>query len=153
MNKNRNIFIDNITPEALSQELDGIFPYKALSSNDGGSIFQGPALRDIPLLNKAWDGSPITINRVSREAIKINEYRLTIAVATQPSSFSKFMKENGDKARGSGFLARALLTYPQSTQGTRTLDYSDLEHKEYPRLIEFQNKLYNTLKQVGANHE
>jgi putative DNA primase/helicase len=44
---------------------------------------------------------------------------LTIGLQVQEATLREFIKGTGDLARGTGFFARCLLAWPESTQGTR----------------------------------
>lgn len=88
--------------------------------DEAGRIFNSSIVDDLGLLNKLWDARSITVDRRSG-SFCVREPRATISWMVQPAIFSKYMDRKGECARGIGFLARSLVSYPQSTQGTRFL--------------------------------
>lgn len=89
-----------------------------LSEDEAGRIFSSRLVEDLGLMNKLWDGRTVTVDRVNR-SFQVTSPRSTISWMVQPHVFSKFMERKGDEARGIGFLARCLVSFPVSTQGTR----------------------------------
>lgn len=91
-----------------------------LIEDEAGRIFNSRIVDDLGLLNKVWDARSVTVDRRSG-SFCVREPRATISWMVQPAIFSKYMDRKGESARGIGFLARCLVSYPQSTQGTRFL--------------------------------
>ncbi len=89
-----------------------------LIEDEAGRIFNSRLLDDLGLLNKVWDGRNVTVDRRS-ESFFVAGPRATISWMVQPHIFNKYMERKGDAARGIGFFARCLVSYPQSNQGWR----------------------------------
>jgi len=120
---NRLIFRD-ATSEAITQHYLDAGPSAGLISNEGGSVLEGHAIRNLSQLNEIWDGQGIRVDRVGRPRVHISNARLTISLQVQPSVFEIYMKKRGENSRGGGFLARTLYCFPESTIGTRRLEIS-----------------------------
>lgn len=111
------------TPEAL---IDGLDAWKSggVLSAEAGAILGGhamgdSAMRNLATLNVLWSGESIRQDRRSRPSINIEGARLTVGLQVQEATLREFIKGTGDLARGTGFFARCLLSWPDSTQGTR----------------------------------
>jgi putative DNA primase/helicase len=119
------LLIDDATPEAIIQSLATVWPIGFLATNEGGSFFGGHGMKDesimrnLAMFNQRWDGGRSKIMRSKAEPLEVDGVRLAACVMVQPSMMRKFMQSAGDAARGSGFLARFLIAWPESTQGYR----------------------------------
>jgi len=113
------------TTEALAYSLTHSWPSAGLVSSEAGAVFGGYSMgtdtvvRNLALLNQLWDGADFSIDRRTKESFRVRNARLTIGLQVQPAVMHKFMDGHGAVSRGQGFLARCLLSYPKSTQGTR----------------------------------
>jgi|AntAceMinimDraft_12_1070368.scaffolds.fasta_scaffold07895_7 putative DNA primase/helicase len=120
----RFIFGD-ATPEALIYELHKSWPSGGVISSEGGVIFGShgmspdSVMRNLANMNILWDGGQIPISRKTSESFTVDGARLTVCVAIQYPVLAEFLSKAGDIARGSGFLARFLVAWPESTQGSR----------------------------------
>ena len=74
------------------------------------------------MLNQLWDGKSLTIDRRSTESFTVRGARLTVFLQVQEQTLREFFARSGALARGTGFLARFLIAWPESTQGTRQID-------------------------------
>lgn len=112
------------TPEALAVALSR-WPVAAMMSNEAGIIFGAhgmnpeSVMRNMAGLNVCWDGGLIKRDRTSTQSVNIEGMRLTMGLMVQPDTLQAFLSKQGALARGIGFLARFLVAYPESTQGTR----------------------------------
>lgn len=112
------------TTEALTSGLGKTWPSAGVVSSEGGVVFGGHGMKadnqmgSLGMLNALWDGNPIPIDRRTSQSFAVRGARLTVAIQVQPATFEAFMKA-AQLARGSGFIARFLVAYPESTQGTR----------------------------------
>ena len=102
------------------------------------------------LLNQIWDGVPFCITRRSSESFTVTGARLTIALQTQEATLKTFFEKTGTLARGSGFLARFLIAWPESTQGER-LFREPLEG--FPALEKLNRRILEILKQDAPMDE
>jgi putative DNA primase/helicase len=76
-------------------------------------------LRNLALLNTLWDGGEIAVDRRSKPSFRLRDRRLTFGLMVQPEALRGFLERAGTLPRGSGFIARFLIAWPASTQGTR----------------------------------
>ncbi len=113
------------TPEALSHSLARGWPSGAVMSAEAGAVFGAHGmgyetiLRNLALLNVLWDGGEIAIDRRSKPSFQLRDRRLTFGLMIQPETLRGFLERAGSLPRGSGFIARFLIAWPASTQGTR----------------------------------
>ena len=76
-------------------------------------------MRSLSLFNKLWGGEPYKVSRRTSESFDLIGARLTMGLAVQPDTVQTFFDESRGLARGTGFAARFLIAWPESTQGTR----------------------------------
>ena len=116
------------TPEALAYGLAKQWPSGGVVSAEAGTVFgshgmgKDSVMRNLALLNQLWDGRSLTIDRRTSESFTVRGARLTVALQVQEPTLREFISRSGALARGSGFLARFLVAWPESTQGTRQID-------------------------------
>jgi Protein of unknown function (DUF3987) len=120
-----SLFVEDITPEAIALTLANGWPSAALWS-DEAALFVGShamgdqsVIRTMGLLNRLWDGLPFDRRRATSDDITVRGRRLTVNLMMQPVAFSALVGIGDGLARGLGFLARFLLSWPTSTMGTR----------------------------------
>ena len=120
----RLIFSD-VTPEALAFGLANKWPSGGIVSDEAGIVFGShgmsgdSAMRNLATLNQLWDGNSLTIDRKTSESFTVRGARLTVALLVQEPTLRAFLEKSGTLARGTGFLARFLIAWPESTQGYR----------------------------------
>lgn len=120
----RLIYVDT-TPEALKYSLAKQWPSGAVVSSEAGIVFgshsmcKDSAMRNFTTFNQLWDGIDLPTERRSSESFTVKGARLTMALQVQEATLRAFFKQNGELARGTGFLARFLIAWPESTQGSR----------------------------------
>ncbi|MDD2882843.1 MAG: YfjI family protein [Rhodoferax sp.] len=107
------------TPEAIAYGLYSQWPSAALISDEAGMILNGRAGQDLPLLNKLRDGDSLSVDRKSTESFTLTGATFSMLLMVQPKTFRHFLEHQGRDARDIGFLARCLIAWPDSTQGTR----------------------------------
>jgi len=73
-------------------------------------------------VNGLWDGGTVNIDRVSSGRWVIEDCRLATSLMAQPKVFESFLEQRGKEARDIGLLARNLIAFPPSTQGSRPLN-------------------------------
>lgn len=119
------LFHEETTAEALAYSLATGWPSSSLWSDEAGIIIgsqgmnQDNMLKAITLLNRLWDGNAYRVDRKTSDNFKVEGRRLTCSLMMQPVIFEQFISKCGNITRGSGFLARCLLTMPLSTMGCR----------------------------------
>jgi len=116
------IFTDNTTSEALAVIMADNGGRFAIIATEGGifDIMGGQYSKGSPNVEiylKAHSGDPHREQRITREALAIDEPALTILVSPQPSVIEKFGKGEGFKGRG--LLARFFYSFPAPKVGTR----------------------------------
>lgn len=115
----RKLVYEDTTPEALLAGLHECGKSAALVHDEFGHFIDGSMSKKLPLLNSLWSGMDTSVDRKTGKSFVISDARLTCLFQAQPAVFDRFMGKQGQQARGNGFLARTLLAFPPSTQGTR----------------------------------
>ena len=119
------LIYQDATPEALRHSLANRWPSGAVLSNEAGIVFGSHGMkadslmRNLATLNLLWDGAEISTERRSGESFTVRGARLTMGLQVQEATFRAFLDGSGDLPRGSGFMARFLIGWPESTQGSR----------------------------------
>lgn len=138
------------TPEALSYGLAKNWPSGGICSAEAGIVFgshgmgKDSAMRNMALLNILWDGSAQKIDRRSSDSFTVRNARLTMALQVQEATLRNFFGRSGELARGTGFLARFLVAWPESTQGSRPFTEAPIN---WPALEIFEQRITEILKQ------
>lgn len=139
------------TPEALTYALAKGWPSGGVVSSEAGSVFgshgmgKESAMRNLAALNQLWDGASLPVERRSSESFTVRGARLTMALQVQESTLRAFFDSTKGLARGTGFLARFLVSWPASTQGTRNFTEAP---KNWPNLAAFNSRLTALLNQA-----
>lgn len=133
----------DITPTKIALNLSENIPSAYLSSDEGGSLFKGSAMKDLGMLNKLWDGSKLSVERMDKN-IEAEDGRLTIFLAVQGAVLQDYLNNRGKNARDIGFLPRCLVSFPLSTKGTRILTN---QPQSWEHLKNFQNRVLEILNQ------
>jgi len=113
------------TPEALAHALATGWPSAGVLSAEGAAVLgshgmgQDTILRYLALLNVMWEGGDFLVDRRSKPSFQLRQRRLTFGLMVQPDAMRGFMDRAGALPRGTGFIARFLIAWPASTQGTR----------------------------------
>jgi putative DNA primase/helicase len=76
-------------------------------------------LRYFGFLNRLWDGNSYRSQRKTTASVYLEGCRLTCSLMMQPSVLQQLLRGSNQQSRGTGFLARMLCTWPQTTMGTR----------------------------------
>ena len=119
------LLYQDVTPESLAHNLATGWPSGGVLSAEGGAVLgahgmqKETALRSLALLNTLWDGGTLRVDRKTSEGFTVEGARLTMGIQAQESALRDFIAKTGTLARGTGFFARFLFAWPESTQGTR----------------------------------
>jgi putative DNA primase/helicase len=138
------------TPEALAYGLAKQWPSGGVVSAEGGIVFgshgmgKDSVMRNLATLNQLWDGTSLTIDRRSVESFTVRGARLTVALQVQEPTLREFFSKSGALARGTGFFARFLVAWPESTQGFRPFTEAPAN---WPALAAFNTRLKEILNQ------
>lgn len=141
------------TPEALKWGLATHWPSGGVLSSEAGVVLgshgmgKDTLMRNLATLNQLWDGAPIDTERRTSESFTVRGARLTVALQVQEATLFKFFDQSGGLARGSGFLARFLVAWPESTQGFRPFSEAP---EQWPHLDTFNRRLAVILNQPVA---
>jgi len=144
------LYYSDVTPEALGFYLATKWPSGGIVSSEAGSVFgshgmgKDSAMRNFAMLNQLWDGGTINVDRRTSESFVVRGARLTMALQVQEPVLREFFSATGETARGSGFLARFLLSLPDSTQGSRPFKESPAE---WPKLAKFNQRITEILSE------
>jgi putative DNA primase/helicase len=142
------------TPEAQAYCMAKQWPSGGVVSAEGGIVFgshgmgKDSVMRNLGLLNQLWDGKSLTIDRRSTESFTVRGARLTVALQVQEPTLREFFTRSGALARGTGFLARFLVAWPESTQGMRQIDPDTPDGPAtWPHLATFHRRIAAILDQ------
>lgn len=142
------------TPEALAYGLAKQWPSGGVVSAEAGIVLgshgmgKDSVMRNLALLNQLWDGTSLTIDRRASESFTVRGARLTIALQVQETTLRSFFDKSGALARGTGFLARFLVAWPESTQGFRQIDPDAPDGPaSWPHLAAFHRRIAAILEQ------
>ena len=136
------------TPEALTHSLAKEWPSGGVISSEAGSVFGShgmgseSVMRNLATLNQLWDGATLKTKRRSSESFNVKGARLTMALQVQEATIRAFFDSTKGLARGTGFLARFLVSWPESTQGFRP--FTDAP-ANWPALAAFNSRLTQIL--------
>lgn len=134
------VMLGDETPENLAWSLARHWPSAGVLSSEAGLVFgahgmgRDSVLRNLALLNVLWDGGTHSVGRRTSESFTVKGARLTLGLQVQESALREFFERTGSLARGTGFLARFLVAWPESTQGTRRFREAPAN---WPRLSRF----------------
>jgi Uncharacterized protein conserved in bacteria len=143
------LLFQDITPEQLAFSLATGWPSAGILSSEAGSVLgshgmgKDSMVRNLAFLNVAWEGGIHQVDRRTSESFVVEGARLTMSLAVQDDTLRAFFDRTGTLARGTGWMARFLLSWPESTQGTRLYT----EAPDYwPALAEFHRRLDELLR-------
>lgn len=118
------LFFEDITQEAFTNNLAHNWPSSSLWSDEAGIILSGYGMQNnttkfIATLNRLWDGNPFITHRKTSKSFTVANRRLTMSLMLQPLLLEQLLKRSGGITRQSGFLARSLIAQPVSSMGNR----------------------------------
>lgn len=118
------LYFEDATQEALAIHLAHGWPSASLWSDEAGIILgshsmQSNPMRFVALLNRLWEGKSFAAHRKTSQSFIIEHRRLTLNLMMQPLLLTQMISQATGISRQSGFLARCLLAYPDSSMGTR----------------------------------
>ncbi len=142
------ILLGDETPENLAWRLAKEWPSAGIVSSEAGSVLgshgmgKDSIMRNLALYNVLWDGGSHSIGRRTSESFTVKGARLTTALQVQETTLREFNDKAGILARGTGYFARFLVAWPESTQGTRQFTEAP-EH--WPHLAAFNRRISEIL--------
>jgi len=140
----------DVTPEELAFKLAKAWPSGGVVSAEAGVVFGSHGMgsdsitRNLARLNVLWDGGDLPIDRRSSESFTVRGARLTMGLQVQADTLLAFFEKSGALARGTGFLARFLIAWPESTQGNRPFTEAP---ESWPSLAAFNLRITEILNQ------
>ncbi len=150
------LILGDETPENLAWSLAKHWPSAGVLSSEAGVVFgshgmgKDSAMRNLALLNVLWDGGTHSIGRRTSESFTVRGARLTMGLMVQETTLREYFSKSGGLARGTGFLARFLVAWPESTQGHRP--FTDAP-EQWPHLTEFHRRIAAILNQPAPIDE
>ena len=119
------LIYEEYTTEKLWWGLKNDWPSCGVMTDEGAMFFgsysmgSDAIMRNLASLNKLWGGGEIKIDRKTTDSYVVRGARATISLQVQESALRDFLERSGALARGIGFLARCLVSQPESPKGTR----------------------------------
>ena len=147
------LILGDETPESLAWSLAKQWPSAGVLSSEAGVVFgshgmsKDSAMRNLALLNVLWDGGEHSTGRKTTESFMVRGARLTMGLMIQETTLREYFRKDGGLARGTGFLARFLVAWPQSTQGQRPFTEAPAT---WPHLSAFHRRIEAILNQPVA---
>jgi putative DNA primase/helicase len=144
------LILGDETPENLAWSLAKQWPSAGVLSSEAGVVFgshgmgKDSAMRNMALLNVLWDGGTHSIGRRTSESFTVRGARLTMGLMIQETTLREYFSKSGGLARGTGFLARFLVAWPESTIGYRPFTEAPAN---WPHLAAFHRRIAAILNQ------
>ncbi|MBL8449720.1 MAG: DUF3987 domain-containing protein [Dechloromonas sp.] len=144
------LILGDETPENLAWSLAKQWPSAGVLSSEAGVVFgshgmgKDSAMRNLALLNVLWDGGAHSIGRRTSDSFTVRGARLTMGLMVQEITLREYFSKSGGLARGTGFLARFLVAWPESTQGKRPFTEAPAN---WPHLAAFHRRIAAILNQ------
>ena len=138
--------IENTTPAAFVRFFEKNHPSTSIISDEGLAALTSFATSNIGNLNNAWNGRSIHVERISSESFSVKEPRLTIHLMFQPGVFKSVIENDRNIWHESGFLARALFSFPKSNIGIRTYSTASLSPVFEHGMSEFNRRISQILE-------
>ncbi len=141
------------TPESLAWAMAQEYPSAGVLSSEAGLILGAHAMgkdtimRNLGLLNILWDGGDMPISRRTSESFTVRGARFTMGLLVQEVTLNSFFERSGGLARGTGFFARFLVAWPESTQGTRFFSEAP---STWPNLALFNKRIADLLSMPAS---
>ena len=141
------------TPEALTYSLAKEWPSGGIISSEAGMVFGShgmsneSVMRNLATLNMLWEGGTVKTKRRTTESFTVDGARLTMGLQVQETTLRAFFANTKGLARGTGFLARFLISWPRSTQGFREFTEAPAN---WPALAAFNNRLMEILNRPAS---
>ncbi|MCL1861497.1 MAG: YfjI family protein [Proteobacteria bacterium] len=138
------LLLSDETPESLAWSLAHRWPSASIISSEAGVVLgshgmsKDSAMRNLTMLNVLWDGGELRIGRKTTDSFTVRGARVTMSLQVQEAALREFFGKTGALARGTGFLARFLLSWPESAQGRRFFREAP---KDWPKLEAFERRI------------
>jgi putative DNA primase/helicase len=150
------LILGDETPENLAWILAKQWPSAGVVSAEAGIVFgshgmgRESVMRNLGLLNVLWDGGTHSVGRRTSESFTVRGARLTMGLMIQEITLREYFSKSGGLARGTGFLSRFLVAWPESTQGYRFFTEAP---PNWPHLADFHRRIAAILNQPAPIDE
>ena len=145
------IYVDDTTPEKLTETLSENNNAISIISTEGGifDVLSGTYSNkvNIDVFLKAYSGESISVERIMRNSITVDEACLTILLSVQPVVIGELM--GNKKFRHRGLTARFLYSFPRSFVGSRDLESEPIPENVYAA---YRDLIYNILSEERENN-
>ncbi|MEZ5825230.1 MAG: YfjI family protein [Geminicoccaceae bacterium] len=141
-------FMEDTNLERLASDLQHAYPTTCIRSDEAGLIVGSHSMNEeramayLAFINRLWDGNSYTQRRIGRGVISVEGRRVTVSLMMQEVVLRKLLAIGDGVARGTGALARFLITAPESTAGMRMFKRGDLSA---PHLLQFDARIKELL--------
>ena len=147
------VYVDDTTPEKLVEILAGNNNAISIISSEGGifDVLSGTYSNkvNIDVFLKAYSGENISVDRIMRTSLSVEDACLTILLSVQPVVIGDLMKNK--RFRHRGLTARFLYTHPRTLVGKRKLNTRSMAPEVYEA---YKKVIYNILREErGAEPE
>lgn len=144
-----HLFYEDVTQEALVEQISEGWPSTSLWSDEGALVLNSHGMQNttpkfVALLNRIWDGKPFNLNRKTSKNLTVANRRLTVSLMLQPLILQQMLSKSGGVNRQSGFMARSLMAFPESSMGERL--YQEPPENQ-PELSKFHERLKECLNE------
>lgn len=145
------VYVDDTTPEKLVETLSENNNAISIISSEGGifDVLSGTysSKVNIDVFLKAYSGENISVDRIMRNSLSVEEACLTILLSVQPVVIGDLMKN--EKFRHRGLTARFLYTHPKSLVGDRNFNSRSIPASAYAG---YRDLIFNILaEERGAS--
>ena len=136
------------TVEAMEKRLQDNNGCLSVVTAEGGLAMDGRIIANPYVLNSAWSGESIDVDRKTVDSFYVEDPRLTMSIMIQPNVMQKLYQRHGVQLRGNGLFARFLHCFCPSTQGTRFIANPKCTWEHLPK---FQARLKEILDMPVVN--
>ncbi len=154
------VLTTDITIEGLQKHLERGHPSIAVCNDDAATQLSGYSFRaeavakTLADLSSFWNGQDISRLRSGDGHLFLRNYRVSMHLMMQPIIADVLL--SSELAREQGFLGRCLISWPQSTRGTRTLSDTSLEddlaYRRYTDTLLGILRIPLVMSDDGGNH-
>lgn len=109
-------------------------------SPEASGILENSDSSSFAFYSQLWDGATLHYDRQHMPPMRLSNVRFSTCMMIQPHMFEIFIRKHGKSARGSGNLGRFLISYGESTQGSRFMSEGEISTAT-PGLDSFNQRL------------
>ena len=145
--------VTDVTPEALAWAMLQNKGIMGILDDEGGifdilcGLYSG-GICNIDLFLKAYDGSPYTVIRRTKENIELENPLLTFGIMAQPTAFEKALEN--PQFIGRGLIHRFMFAFPESKAGERKATSPEIPQEIKHKYDELAKRLLSLPKCENA---